>query len=106
MNSCPHLLQRAMPLGLFYALSQATRAIVAAHGEQHEIGSHGLAEDRTATASDVLSRGVRRAARDDDALSALCAALNLPDPFGSTRAKIELGAASARDGRGTFEATA
>lgn len=71
------------PLPLFYALSQAGRAIVAAHGSSGRIGSHGLSEDRTVRSSDVLERAVVRRRSSDDALTAVCEALRISDPFGS-----------------------
>lgn len=37
------------PLPLFYALSQAGRAIVAAHGDDPEVFGHGLTEDKSGT---------------------------------------------------------
>jgi len=46
------------PLPLFYALSQAGRAVVAAHGSSGRVSSHGLAEDRGAQGPDVLRRAV------------------------------------------------
>ena len=79
------------PLPLFYALSQAGRAIAAAHSETWRVRSHGLAEDRSAAGDDPLLRRVQRRARGDDAFSSVCAALNVPDPFGSSG--IEIGAA-------------
>lgn len=83
------------PLSLFYALSQAGRAIVAAHGSSNRIGSHGLAEDRSVRNLDVLERAVVRRQSNDDAFTAVCEALRLPDPFGTSNVQspsIPLGA--------------
>jgi hypothetical protein len=71
------------PLPLFYALSQAGRAIVAAHGSSGRVSGHGLAEDRGRQDADVLRRAVVRRRSRDDALTGLCEALGIPDPFGS-----------------------
>lgn len=86
------------PLPLFYALSQAGRAVVAAHGSTGRISGHGLSEDRTRQGIDILERAiVRRPSRDDDdALTAVCDALGIRDPFGSpsvARPSIPIGAA-------------
>lgn len=81
------------PLPLFYALSQAGRAIAAAYGHSGKIGAHGLSEDRSATSTNPLVRKVKRSRATNDALTAVCGALNCPDPFGSSATKIELGAA-------------
>lgn len=84
------------PLPLFYALSQAGRAIVAAHGSSGRISSHGLAEDRNTRSPDALERAVVRSRSRDDALTAVCEALQLPDPFGSQNVQpsaISIGAA-------------
>ncbi len=81
------------PLPLFYALSQAGRALAAARCENWQVDSHGLAEDRAVTDDDPLLRRVQRRKRDNDAFSALCTALDAPDPFGSSHAAIEIGAA-------------
>jgi len=86
----------ARPLPLFYAMSQAGRAIVAAHGREAKIGSHGLSEDRTVKSDDVLDRAVARRRSSDDALSAVCEALGIADPFGSEYERapsISMGAA-------------
>ena len=81
----------ARPLPLFYALSQAGRAIVAAHGENPDIGSHGLTEDRKHTPDDLLQRRVKRqvSEKGDDAFGAVAKATNSPDISG----KVEIGAA-------------
>lgn len=71
------------PLPLFYALSQAGRAVVAAHGSSGRVSGHGLAEDRGTQGRDVLRRAVVRRKSRDDALTGLCEALGIPDPFGS-----------------------
>ena len=71
------------PLPLFYALSQAGRAIVAAYGSSSRVSGHGLAEDRGSQGADVLKRAVVRKRSRDDALTGLCEALGMPDPFGS-----------------------
>ena len=81
------------PLPLFYALSQAGRAIVAAYGQSGTIGAHGLSEDRSGTSTNPLVRKARRSPASNDALTAICGALNCPDPFGSPATRIELGAA-------------
>lgn len=83
------------PLPLFYALSQAGRSIVAAHGSSKGFGSHGLSEDRRIQSPDVLERAIARRPSDDDALTAACEALRIPGPFGSPRRKcrsISIGA--------------
>jgi len=50
----------ARPLPLFYALSQAGRAIVAAHGDDPQVEGHGLAEDRRSPQpNDPLHRCVK-----------------------------------------------
>jgi len=84
------------PLPLFYALSQAGRAIVAAYGPSGRISSHGLAEDRSVQSRDVLDRAVIRRRSADDALTSVCEALHIADPFGSLEVQpppISLGAA-------------
>jgi hypothetical protein len=53
------------PLPLFYALSQAGRAIVAAHGDESYITSHGLAEDRKVEPEDILHRRIYRRPKKD-----------------------------------------
>jgi hypothetical protein len=53
------------PLPLFYALSQAGRAIVAAYGREPHITAHGLAEDRRVESDDLLHRRVSRVPRKD-----------------------------------------
>jgi hypothetical protein len=73
----------ARPLPLFYALSQAGRAIVAARGEEPEIGGHGLAEDRQVPEPESLlhRRVARRAVRDGrDAFGAVSRAIGSPEP--------------------------
>lgn len=77
------------PLPLFYALSQAGRAIAAAYGSSGSITAHGLSEDRSAMSADPLLRKVRRSRATSDALTVVCAALNCPDPFGSSVTAIE-----------------
>lgn len=81
------------PLPLFYALSQAGRALAAARCENWQVGSHGLAEDRSVADDDALLRRIQRRKRNDDAFTALCTALDAPDPFGSSGITIEIGAA-------------
>lgn len=49
----------ARPLPLFYALSQAGRAIVAAYGDDPHVGGHGLHEDRKVVTDDLLGRAIR-----------------------------------------------
>jgi hypothetical protein len=78
---------------LFYALSQAGRALAAARCENWAVGAHGISEDRSVSHDDPLLRQVKRRASADDAFSALCAALSAPDPFGTARRPIEIGAA-------------
>jgi hypothetical protein len=82
------------PLPLFYALSQAGRALAAAYCESWIVGSHGLAEDRSVSGEeDLLLRRVRQVSGTNDAVSAICEALQAPDPFGSAGKAIEIGAA-------------
>ena len=81
------------PLPLFYALSQAGRAIAAAFASSASITMHGLSEDRSATSADPLLRRVRRSRSPTDALTVVCGALNCPDPFGSSATVMELGTA-------------
>jgi len=71
------------PLPLFYALSQAGRAVVAADGSSGRVNGHGLAEDRGAQGPDVLRRAVVRKRSREDAFTGLCEALGIADPFGS-----------------------
>jgi hypothetical protein len=80
----------ARPLPLFYAISQAGRAIVAAHGDSPDIASHGLAEDRKHTPHDLLQRRIKRVTSDkgDDAFGAVAKATGSPDITG----KVEIGA--------------
>lgn len=80
----------ARPLPLFYALSQAGRAIVAARGEEPEVVGHGLAEDlRTPAPVSLLHRRVRRRAAKDgkDAFGAVSRALGSSE----LTAPVELG---------------
>lgn len=82
------------PLPLFYALSQAGRAIAAAYAPSSVIGQHGLSEDRSARSTNPLLRRVKRLRSPTDALTVVCGALNCPDPFGSpVVSTVELGAA-------------
>jgi hypothetical protein len=69
------------PLPLFYALSQAGRAIVAAYGDQSVITGHGLAEDREVQPEDLLHRRIYRAAKKDgsDAFGAVARATGSGD---------------------------
>ena len=78
------------PLPLFYALSQAGRAIVAARGEYPEVDGHGLGEDRqTPAAANLLHRRVKRrpAQNGRDAFGAVSRAIGSPEP----KTPIELG---------------
>lgn len=80
----------ARPLPLFYALSQAGRAIVAARGENLNVNGHGLTEDRqTQPEANLLHRRVKRKpARDGrDAFGAVSQAIGSPEP----QSPIELG---------------
>jgi hypothetical protein len=81
----------ARPLPLFYALSQAGRAIVAAFGDQPDFMGHGLAEVRTnPQPADPLHRKIRRSPKkgDRDAFGAVGRAIGSADLVGDT----ELGA--------------
>jgi hypothetical protein len=81
----------ARPLPLFYALSQAGRAIVAAKGKSPDIDGHGLAEDRTKPApGDLLHRRVKRVPnrKHKDAFGAVAQATGSPDFIGG----VDLGA--------------
>lgn len=78
----------ARPLPLFYALSQAGRAIVAARGEVPLVRGHGLSEARGQDdLRDVLQRAVKRASHDqrnkpapaEDAFGAVSRAIGSPD---------------------------
>lgn len=69
------------PLPLFYALSQAGRAFAAAFAENPKIGAHGISEDRSSAEEPILHRRFRRRPAENDALSVVCNALELPDPF-------------------------
>jgi len=67
------------PLPLFYALSQAGRALVAAFGSTPTVDGHGLRELRTTSASvGLIDRAVDRAAKKsgEDSFSAVAAAIN------------------------------
>ncbi|HXB66415.1 MAG TPA: hypothetical protein VNV42_16240 [Solirubrobacteraceae bacterium] len=82
------------PLPLFYALSQAGRALAAAHCESWVVRAHGISEDRSISAEkNPLLRRIKRRVGAGDALSAVCEALRAPDPFGSAGEPIEVGAA-------------
>jgi len=81
----------ARPLPLFYALSQAGRAIVAAFGDQPQIDGHGLQGDRrNPPPADLLHRHVKRDPKRDgrDAFGAVSRAIQSPD----LETAIELGA--------------
>ncbi len=69
------------PLPLFYAISQAGRAIVAAFGDPYEITAHGLAEDRAVQPADLLHRRIYRAQKKDgsDAFGAVARATGSGD---------------------------
>lgn len=76
----------SQPLLLFYALSQAGRAIVAARGKHPHVHGHGLREDRTVARSEaVFYRRVERVARRDaiDTFGAVARATNGGDFSGS-----------------------
>lgn len=69
------------PLPLFYALSQAGRAIVAAFGSDPTVDGHGLRELRTSdTSIQLVDRAVDRTATKSgtDAFSAVAAAIGSP----------------------------
>jgi hypothetical protein len=70
---------------LFYAISQASRAIVAMLGDRPEITSHGIAEDRSVQSDDLLHRRFVPAPRKDGT-----------DAFGAVARAI--GSATIRDG--------
>jgi hypothetical protein len=77
------------PLPLFYALSQAGRAIVAAYGERGETHGHGLSEDRTDPAdTPLLWRHIERTSRKDDTFGAVARATRSGDFDG----KVQVGA--------------
>jgi hypothetical protein len=80
---------KALPL--FYALSQAGRAIVAAHGEFPRTFGHGLGEVPATDGSDVplLHREVKRRRGGHDTFGAVAAATRSGDFDG----RVELGAA-------------
>lgn len=81
----------ARPLPLFYALSQAGRAIVAARGDQPEIEGHGLSQDREQPQPpDLLHRRIKRAPFREgrDAFGAVSRAIGSPDLSGP----VEIGA--------------
>lgn len=72
----------ARPLPLFYAMSQAGRAIVAARGEAPDVRGHGLSEAPLAPPpDDLLHRQIRRSprGRGDDAFGAVSRAIGSPD---------------------------
>lgn len=81
----------ALPLPLFYALSQAGRAIVAARGDCPRVDGHGLSQDRQQPQpSDLLHRKIKRTPSRSglDAFGAVSRAINSPDIHGS----LEIGA--------------
>jgi hypothetical protein len=81
----------ARPLPLFYALSQAGRAIVAARGADPEIRGHGLSQDqRQPQPSELLHRRIKRTPlrNGKDAFGAVSRAINSPELHGS----VEIGA--------------
>jgi hypothetical protein len=78
----------ARPLPLFYALSQAGRAIVAARGDEPSIRGHGLGEDTAHEPPDLLHRRIERRSRNSDAFGAVSRAIGSPDFTGA----VELGA--------------
>lgn len=81
----------ARPLPLFYALSQAGRAIVAASGDEPHVESHGLTEvRRNPPPADLLHRQIKRAASKNgrDAFGAVSRAIGSPE----LQAPVELGA--------------
>jgi hypothetical protein len=81
----------ARPLPLFYALSQAGRAIVAARGDQPEIGGHGLSQVRERPEPpDLLRRRIKRVPLRDgrDSFGAVSRAIGSPDFSGW----VEIGA--------------
>lgn len=72
------------PLLLFYALSQAGRAIVAAHGERPEVLGHGLAEAKSSRAiTDVLQFRVKRVSSKIDLFGAVARATHSGEIAGS-----------------------
>lgn len=79
------------PLPLFYALSQAGRAVVAAYGESPTCVGHGLAEVRPSDGGEraLLHRRVKRRSTSNDIFGAVARASNSGDFDG----EIELGAA-------------
>ena len=81
----------ARPLPLFYALSQAGRAIVAAKGNEPTIAGHGLSQDRSHPSSPrLLHRCIKRSPtkKDRDAFGAVSRAIDSPDLSGP----VEMGA--------------
>ena len=81
----------ARPLPLFYALSQAGRAIVAARGDSPRIDGHGLSQDRQQPQpSELLHRKIKRtpSRSGTDAFGAVSRAIGSPDIQGA----IEIGA--------------
>lgn len=80
----------ARPLPLFYALSQAGRAIIAAKGDSPRFDSHGLSQDRRhPQPPQLLHRKIKRtpSRSSTDAFGALSRALDSPDFDGS----VEIG---------------
>lgn len=76
----------ARPLPLFYALSQAGRAIVAAKGSSPKIDGHGLSQDRRQPQpSELLHRRIKRVHSQSgmDAFGAVSRAIASPDLCGS-----------------------
>jgi hypothetical protein len=81
----------ALPLPLFYALSQAGRAIVAARGDNPRIDGHGLSQDRREPQpSALLHRRIKRTSsrNEMDAFGAVSRAIGSSDLSGS----VEIGA--------------
>ena len=72
------------PLPLFYALSQAGRAIVAAHGEEPEAFGHGLTEDRSdGEVAYLLQYRVKRSPAKTDLFGAVARATRSGEITGS-----------------------
>lgn len=71
------------PILLFYAISQAGRAIVAAHGDQPEASGHGLREDTGTTVGEILTFQLKRAATKRDLFGAVVRATNCSDIKGT-----------------------
>lgn len=81
----------ARPLPLFYALSQAGRAIVAAKGNSPRIDGHGLSQDRRhPQPAELLHRKIKRTPSRSglDAFGAVSRAIESPDFHGP----VEIGA--------------